>query len=153
MEKFRPKIEDLPQTMWSVEEASFEDHKDQIIELIQSCKLSADYSHLGETWFIVKKDNKIIGCASIETRENLVHIQSLSVSEDMRKKGIARSLVETIYKKCVNPGQTLIAMTLFWNNPIYRSLGFEHLDPSLKKEDDIGGREKHKYCVVWGKDK
>jgi N-acetylglutamate synthase-like GNAT family acetyltransferase len=153
MEKFRPEIKDLPQTMWRVEQVVFEDHKDQITKLIKSCKLSTDYSHLGETWFIVKKDSKIVGCATIETRENLVHIQSLSVSEDMRKKGIARSLVEAIYEKCVNPGQTLIAMTLFWNNPIYRSLGFEHLDPGLKKADDVGGREKHKYCVVWGKSK
>lgn len=150
----RNQVESEPVSQsWQVEQVMFSDFSDEITGLVESCKLSIDHLEDGEIWLIVKDGERVVGCISIETRSDLVHIQSLSVAKDMRKRGIARALVENIYTNFVVPGQTLIAMTLFWNNKTYQALGFEHMPSMIKISDDVASREKHKFCTVWGKRK
>lgn len=138
---------------WLVEEVSFEDYGAEIRGVVEACKLSTDFLSVGERWLVVRDGGRIVGCGTVEKRGDLVHIQSLSVVKEMRQRGIARAIVNEMYEQHVGMGQTLIAMTLFFNNGVYKALGFEHMNVFIKQIDDVGQRGKHKYCTVWGKSK
>jgi ribosomal protein S18 acetylase RimI-like enzyme len=139
------------QPFWLVEEVNFNQNKEAITSLVNSCKLSTEYLDKGERWWLVQKNRTPIGCITIETRDNLVHIQSLCVDPNYRRQGIAKALVDKVFDQAVKKEQTLIAMTLFWNNKIYKAMDFELLPTEFKTFDDVGAREKHKYCTVLGK--
>ena len=138
---------------WTIETTNLELNHFAIHSLIQTCKLSTDHIETGEQWLVIRDKDRIIGCVTYETRGALVHIQSLCTHPDNRGQGVARSLIDHTFEHVVRDGQTLIAMTLFWNNPFYRHLGFDHLPADTKKGDDVGRREKHRFCTVWGKEK
>jgi N-acetylglutamate synthase-like GNAT family acetyltransferase len=128
---------------------------EEIFLLVESAHLSTEYLDRAEVLLVAReKGNKIIGCIGIERRENRVYIQSLSVDKNYRKLGIGRKLTDRIFEECVNGGEILIALTLFFNNHFYEKIGFTRINAQQTKSmDDIAGREKHKYCTAWGKRK
>lgn len=83
-----------------------------------------------------------------------VYMQSLVVDRAFRKQGIGRLLSNALYEDVVNPGEQLVALARFWNNDFFQKLGFYKVNPrEIKEQDAIAGREKHKYCTAWMKDK
>lgn len=127
---------------------------EQIKSLIENSGLSSDFVENHEEGWIVQNDNEdIVGYAGVERRGKNVYIQSLVVDKKYRRSKIGTKLIDKVYDS-LNQGDTLIALTLFWNNKFYESCGFERLDAkTIKTQDDVAGRLKHKYCVTWGKRK
>lgn len=119
--------------------------------LIESCKLSTDYAGKADLW-IVKRlgiPGKLVGCVAIERRENRVHLQSLSVAKKYRRRGYAREMVDHVYANYLSPGDSLIALTLFWNIRFYYKIGFRWTEAApIKMADDVGARKKHLHCTA-----
>ena len=125
------------------------DYQEEIVGVIEGAKLSAAYAEHGERWVTYWVEGKMVGCVTIERRDKLVHLQSLSVDKNHRRMGIARELVEYVFDNYVDQGEALTALTLFWNVKIYEKLGFTRVDAAeMKKVDDVAGREKHKHCAA-----
>lgn len=127
---------------------------ERISELVASTGLNVEHINLAEDGWVVENPNgELVGYAGIEKREDRVYLQSLAVKKGYRKLGIGSRLVDKAFDS-LGEGENLIALTLFWNNDFYRNCGFEKLNAKdVKKKDDVAGREKHKYCVAWGKKK
>jgi len=127
---------------------------ERIKEIIENSGLSSEHIDGYEAgWVVQNQAGEIIGYTGIERRGKRVYLQSLAVESKYRKLGIGRRLVEQAYDY-LGVGDTLIALTLFWNNDFYRKCGFEKLDARrIKLLDDVAGRPKHKYCSAWGKRK
>ncbi len=128
--------------------------QERIKEVVENAKLSTeDIDKYDTGWVVENPEGLIIGYAGVERRGNNVYLQSLAVDKEYRKCGIGRRLVDEAFNH-LNPGDTLIALTLFWNNNFYRGCGFEKMDAKATKIlDDVAGRVKHKYCVAWGRRK
>ncbi|MBI4157314.1 GNAT family N-acetyltransferase [Candidatus Woesebacteria bacterium] len=127
---------------------------EQIANLISAGGLETDHLLSAEkAWAIENSKGEIIAYAGIERREKNVYLQSLVVDKAYRKNGFGRKLVDMAFEE-LHSGDTLIALTLFWNNPFYKNCGFTKLNAAeVKKADDVAGRTKHKYCTAWGKKK
>jgi N-acetylglutamate synthase-like GNAT family acetyltransferase len=127
---------------------------ERIKELVKGSGLSVeDIDKYEADWVVENQDGEIIGYTGVEKRGGNVYLESLSVKNEYRRCGIGRRLVEKAYNY-INEGDTLIALTLFWNNDFYRKCGFTMLNAKeTKGNDDISSRSKHKYCVAWGKEK
>ncbi len=126
------------------------DHREEIVALIKSVGLSDEDVDAGGVWLACRDAEAIIGCLSLEKRGKLVHIQSMSVDRRFRKRGIARVMVEKAMDDFVDVGESLVALTLFWNMKIYERMGFVRVNAArMKQQDDVAGRGKHKYCVAY----
>jgi N-acetylglutamate synthase-like GNAT family acetyltransferase len=128
--------------------------KEGIIKLVSESGL--DTSHIDQVdddWVVENENGQIVGYTGIEKRGERIYLQSLVVKKGYRKIGIGSKLVEKAFNS-INEGEELIGLTLFWNNDFYRNCGFTQLDAKeIKKNDDVAAREKHKYCVAWGRKK
>jgi predicted N-acetyltransferase YhbS len=135
----------------SIEEAAASEMK--LVEfLIKSSKLSSEYLSEAERTLIARENGKAVGCLALEKMGKKVYLQSLAVIKEKRRQGIGRALINIAFDGYVNKGEIVIALTLFWNNKFYRTLGFRKLNArKVKKADEIAGRAKHKYCVAFGK--
>lgn len=124
----------------------------EIEKLVSDSGLSTEYLTSAEQYLWIENPRgEVIAYIGVERRGNLVHIQSLAVDKNYRKIGIGKRLVDEVFET-LNPGETLVALTLFWNNQFYQNLGFTKLNArEIKHTDDVGAREKHKYCTAWGK--
>jgi N-acetylglutamate synthase-like GNAT family acetyltransferase len=99
-------------------------------------------------------EGSLVGCMGLERRGTNVYIQSMSVAVDHRLQGISRLLVDYAYDNYVGHGDRLVALTLFWNKKVYEKLGFELADArQIKNADDVGAKQKHKYCMALVKEK
>ena len=127
----------------------------KIKDLIVSCKLSTGHINSAEVWLIKRFEPEILaGCMALERRDRRVHIQSLSVDKNYRRQGIARELIEHAFENYLAPGDCLVALTLFWNNKFYKRVGFHLVNAAeIKRVDDVGSREKHRYCVAFVREK
>ena len=127
---------------------------DEVVKLVESAKLETTYLPYANPLLVaINNQNKVMGCVSLERRGDYVHLQSLTVKKGMRKKGIGSLLVENAFRY-LKPGDTMIALTLFWNNGFYEKLGFEKLNaPEVKHRDDVGLRKKHLHCTALGRKK
>ena len=127
---------------------------EKVAKLVESANLETTYLHQANPLLIVTNEqNELVGCVGLERRGDFVHLQSLAVRADCRKKGIGSALVENAFQY-LNEGETLVAMTLFWNNEFYKKLSFEKLNAKeVKSRDDVGSREKHIHCTAWGRKK
>lgn len=128
--------------------------KEHIKELVKGAGLSSeDIENYEADWVVENQSGDVVGYLGIERRGNNVYLQSLAVKRNYRGWGIGGRLVEKAFDY-IREGDTLVALTLFWNNGFYRKCGFSKLNAKeIKKLDDVAGRNKHKYCVAWGKEK
>lgn len=132
-----------------IKEIDLKTDRDKVVSLIESVGLSPEFVDDGDVWLGCTMEGKLVGCMAFERRGDLVHIQSLSTHKEYRKRGIAKSLVTKTFDEYLKPGDTLVALTLFWNIEVYERMGFHKVNAAeMKKKDDVAGREKHKYCVA-----
>ena len=126
----------------------------ELTTLIRLGKLStediADYNG----WLLAHNPGEaLVGCVGVELRSPHAYMESLVVHPDMRRQGLGAELTERLFGLYIADNadtSDLTAMTLFWNNKFYESLGFERVDPRAAKiADDVATKEKHKYCTVW----
>lgn len=133
---------------------NLEKDRERIVDLVRAVKLSPDYVDSADVWFGYTIGGKLVSCMALERRGELVHIQSLSTDKEYRRRGLAKALVDKAYDEYLGSGDTLVALTLFWNIGVYEKMGFHKVDaPEMKKRDDVAGRTKHKYCVAMVKNK
>jgi N-acetylglutamate synthase-like GNAT family acetyltransferase len=127
---------------------------EKVAKLVESANLDTTYLPQANPLLIVTNEqNEAVGCVGLERRGDIVHLQSLAVRVEYRKKGIGSVLVENAFQH-LNEGETLVALTLFWNNGFYKKRGFEKLNAKeVKSRDDVGSREKHIHCTAWGRKK
>ncbi len=132
-----------------IKEVNVGTHEAQIRRLVESVGLSTTDILSADKWLVCEGLEGIVACMALEFRHPLVHIQSLCVDKDNRRKGIARKLVEYGFDKFVKNGEAMTALTLFWNIRTYEKLGFVKVNAKeLKRADDVTQREKHKYCTA-----
>lgn len=137
-----------------VKEVDLKTDRDKVVSLIESVGLSSEFVDNGDVWLGYTVDGSLVGCMALEKRGELVHIQSLSTHKGYRRLGIAKSLVNRGYNEYLKQGDTLVALTLFWNIEVYARMGFHKVNAKeMKKRDDVAGREKHKYCVAMVREK
>jgi N-acetylglutamate synthase-like GNAT family acetyltransferase len=143
------RLEDI-RAEFSISEASIETDFEEAKAVVASAHLETEHLHLAERLFVARNaENCIIGCAAIERRGSRVYLQSLSVDRRYRRKGIGSRLVQATFD-VLKEGDIFVALTLFWNNPFYRGLGFSMVNAKeAKAKDDIGTRDKHKSCTAW----
>lgn len=124
-----------------------------IRNVVLSAKLSDEHIESTSKWYIIRNPNDtIIACMGLEPRNDYVYIQSLAVEKSYRRQGLAKKLIQQAMVNDVKPGQTLIALTLFWNRTVYEKLGFTMMDAApIKIKDDVGARPKHKHCMALGR--
>jgi len=139
----------------SVIEIAEPSDKQEIMDLLTACKLSTEHVDNADVWLVRRnRTGGLIGCMSLERRDNRVHIQSLCVAKQNRREGIARALIECAFENYLFPGDYLTALTLPWNKPFYQRVGFHQADAAwLKKADDVGAREKHHHCMALVREK
>jgi len=127
----------------------------ELTALIRIGKLSVDDIADYDGWLLAHApDSKaLVGCVGIELRPPHSYMESLVVHPDARRQGLGSELTKRLFGLYVAENaeiNDLTAMTLFWNNPFYESLGFERIDPrAAKTADDVAAKEKHRYCTVW----
>ncbi len=133
---------------------------EEIESLIRAGKLSPEDAPGYDGWLVARElgSRALIGCVGYEREAegdaSNVYMQSLVVDRAYRKQGIGRLLSNALYEDVINPGEQLVALARFWNNDFFQKLGFYKVNPrEIKEQDAIAGREKHKYCTAWMKDK
>jgi N-acetylglutamate synthase-like GNAT family acetyltransferase len=134
---------------------------DEIEIFIRDGKLSPEDAAGYDGWLVAKAlgSQALVGCIGFEREvdgdTNNIYMQSLVVEKSLRRhNGIGRQLTERLFETVVQPGENLVALTLFWNNGFYEKLGFERVNAKeIKTQDEIAGREKHKSCTAWVKQK
>lgn len=117
-----------------------------IIQFVSTCGLDTAHLHKAEKAFIGTLGSVIVCYVGTETcwLTGNVHLQSLCTRKGYRKRGYGSRMVRVVQAECPK----LYALTLFWNNQFYYRLGFQRIDPSIKKGDTIAGRPKHLYCTA-----
>jgi ribosomal protein S18 acetylase RimI-like enzyme len=99
------------------------------------------YVAQGTSW-VAEVDNQIVGFICAEASEEDFHIWELSVQHEQQGRGIGRRLMKTALADARRKGFRSVTLTTFrevpWNEPFYRSLGFELIDeenmePRLKQ--------------------
>lgn len=127
----------------------------EISSLIEAVKLSTEHMEETSKWYGIRNElGQLIACMGLAWRGDFVYIQSLSVDKAFRKQGNARRLVDRAFAEDLKKGETLIALTLFWNKKIYEKLGFQQMNAAeIKKRDDIAALPKHLHCMALGKQK
>lgn len=134
---------------FAIDEVGLRNYKDEIMSLVESVGLNSGDIDKADVWLGLRLGDKLLGCMALERRGDLVYIQSLAVDKRYRRQGIARALVGTGFENYLSSGDTMVALTLFWNIKVYESMGFHKVDAAeMKKRDDVAGREKHKHCVA-----
>ena len=135
------------------------DLQGEVTALIRLGKLSADDTTSYDGWVLARAQDTggLMGCVGLELRSPHAYMESLVVHPDARRQGLGRALTQRLFDLYVADDakyMDMVAMTLFWNNRFYESLGFERVDPRMAKAaDDVAAKEKHRYCTVWRKNK
>lgn len=120
----------------------------EVTKLVSACKLSTEYLGQDSPLLVTERDGLIVATMALPRRDNRVHIQSLSVHPYFRRQGLAREIIDHGFNM-LQPGDELVALTLFWNKEFYFKVGFEMADAAaMKKADDIGQRKKHRHCMA-----
>ncbi len=101
-------------------------HEVQIRSLIESEGLSTADILSADKWLVCEGVEGLIACMALEFRPPLVHIQSLCVDKEHRKRGFARKMVEYGFDKYVKGGEAMTALTLFWNIKFYEKREQRH---------------------------
>jgi GNAT superfamily N-acetyltransferase len=85
----------------------------------------------GTSW-VAEVDQQLVGFVCAESAGEDLHIWLLAVQREWQAKGIGRKLMGTVFDYARRNGYKSVTLTTFrevrWNEPFYRSLGFEVLD-------------------------
>jgi GNAT superfamily N-acetyltransferase len=85
----------------------------------------------GTSW-VAESDDQIVGFLCAESAARDLHIWLLAVRREWQGKGIGRRLMKTVIEHAHHNEFISVTLTTFrevpWNEPFYRSLGFEIVD-------------------------
>jgi ribosomal protein S18 acetylase RimI-like enzyme len=133
---------------------------EEIEAFITAGKLSPEDAPGYDGWLTAREmgSRALVGCVGYERETEgdtaNIYMQSLVVDKDHRRSGIGKLLTDELFETAVSPNENLVALTLFWNNDFYQKLGFYRVNAKeIKAQDEIAGREKHKRCTAWVKEK
>ncbi len=110
---------DLPDLAWIADDdaMSVETHLKYVIK--------------GTSW-IAEADDQIVGFLCAESTAIDLHVWLLAVRREWQGKGIGRRLMKTVIEHAHRNEFISVTLTTFrevpWNEPFYRSLGFEMVD-------------------------
>jgi len=84
------------------------------------------------TSWVAEVDNQVVGFLCAEPAAKDLHIWLLAVRREWQGKGIGRRLMKTVIEHARHNKFISVTLTTFrevpWNEPFYRSLGFEIID-------------------------
>ena len=84
------------------------------------------------TSWVAEVDDQIVGFLCAESAAKDLHIWELAVRREWQGRGIGRRLMKTVLDHARQNGFVSVTLTTFrdvpWNEPFYRSLGFEIMD-------------------------
>ncbi|MDO9087950.1 MAG: GNAT family N-acetyltransferase [Anaerolineaceae bacterium] len=85
----------------------------------------------GTSW-LAEADDQIVGFLCAESTARDLHVWVLAVRREWQSKGIGRRLMKTVIEHAQRNEFISVTLTTFrevqWNEPFYRSLGFEMVD-------------------------
>jgi GNAT superfamily N-acetyltransferase len=84
------------------------------------------------TSWVAEVDDQVVGFLCAEPAARDLHIWELSVRREWQGRGIGRRLMKTVIEHAQHNKFLSVTLTTFrevpWNEPFYRSLGFEMID-------------------------
>lgn len=85
----------------------------------------------GTSW-VAEVDHQVVGFVCAESAAQDLHIWELAVRREWQAKGLGRKLMSTVLDHARRNRFKSVTLTTFrevpWNEPFYRSLGFEVLE-------------------------
>ena len=79
-------------------------------------------------WVALTPDGKIVGFALAQVIDQEGHLREIDVLQDFGRRGIGRSLINTVIDWCHDQGYPTLTLTTFkhipFNRPYYEKLGF-----------------------------
>jgi len=98
---------------------------------VMSTETHLKYVTKGTSW-VAEVDNQVVGFLCAESAAKDLHIGVLAVRRKWQGKGIGRRLMKTVIEHAHRNEFISVTLTTFrevpWNEPFYRSLGFEMVD-------------------------
>jgi ribosomal protein S18 acetylase RimI-like enzyme len=86
----------------------------------------------GASWVATDPQDRPIGFLAADIQDGALHIWEFAVAWDQQRRGIGRALFRTAFHHASARWLGAITLTTFkdvpWNEPFYRSLGFQTLD-------------------------
>ena len=96
-----------------------------------SPELHREYVIKGTSW-VAEVDHQIVGFLCAQSAGRDLHIEELAVQREWQGQGIGRRLMKTAIAYAHRHSFKSVTLTTFkevpWNEPFYRSLGFELID-------------------------
>ena len=96
-----------------------------------SVETHLQYIGQGTSW-VAEADSQVVGFVCAEAIGNELHICELSVRREWQQQGIGRELMKAVIEHARHTQFQAVTLTTFrevpWNEPFYRSLGFEIID-------------------------
>lgn len=103
-------------------------------DCVMSAETHLQYVKKGTSW-VAAADEKIVGFICAEFIERDLHIWLLAVRQEWQCHGIGRRLMDTAIKYAQSKKFEFVTLTTFrevpWNEPFYRSLGFEVIETTM----------------------
>ncbi len=108
-----------------------------------------------QLWTAVTLDNNPVGFAMVLVKGKSAMLAELDVDPEHQRKGLGRSLVQTVIKWAREEGFKLLTLTTFrsvpWNAPFYEKMGFRRLHrteltadliAALDREEELGLKDR-----------
>jgi len=96
-----------------------------------STEMHLQYVLQGTSW-VAEVDDQLIGFVCAESADSNLHICELAVRREWQHQGIGRRLMKATIEHARGNQFQAVTLTTFkeipWNEPFYRSLGFEIID-------------------------
>lgn len=90
------------------------------------------HQSVGRIWVVVDNEERPTGFAVIESLDDLIHLQEISVHPANSRKGLGKKLIQAVCEWAKQEGKPAVTLSTFrdvaWNAPYYVRLGFRILE-------------------------
>ncbi len=93
------------------------------------------------TGMVVKDDDRVVGCAAIESFDGAALLRSVAVAPDLRGQGVGTTLVHAVEALARDRGATTMILLTETAEPWFSRLGYETIDRSAVPVDVAGSIE------------
>jgi amino-acid N-acetyltransferase len=94
-----------------------------------------------ETGLVAVEDERVVGCAAIETFERAALLRSVAVTPHRRGSGVGTSLVHAAEALARETGADEMILLTETAEPLFRRLGYERIDRTAVPADVAGSVE------------